>query len=129
MPAGRPSSYLPEYCQRVIELGETGASIVEMAYELDVSRPTLEENWPAAHPEFLEALNRAKVASQTWWERKGRSNLEAQSFQASMWSRSMAARFPDDWRESKNLNHSGEMTVTSKEQRDAAVSAATRADG
>lgn len=99
MPAGRPSTYDPAFCERVIELGKQGASVVEMACDIGVHRETIEENWPAAHPEFSEAFTSAKLESQTWWERKGRENLEKNVFQSSVWSRSMAARFPHDWRE------------------------------
>lgn len=107
MPAGRPSSYDPAYCERVIELGKQGASVVEMACEIGVHRETIEYNWPATHPEFSEAFTLATQESQTWWEKKGRDNLEKQTFQASVWSRSMAARFPKDWRETKGIEHSG----------------------
>lgn len=99
MPGGRPSEYDPAYCARVIELGRSGASVVEMAHEIGCSRATIEANWPAAHPEFLEAMEAARLASQVWWERIGQKNLEKPTFQSSVWSRSMAARFPKDWRE------------------------------
>jgi transposase-like protein len=104
----RPSLYDPAYCERVIELGEQGASIAEMAYELGVVKNTL-ENWAAEHEEFLNAFTRAKLASQVWWERKGRAGMEKSSseFQASVWSRSMAARFPEDWREVKGTELTG----------------------
>ena len=71
-----------------------------MAFELGVVKQTL-HHWAEAHPEFLDAFTRAKLASQVWWERKGRDGMEKSSseFQASIWSRSMAARFPEDWRE------------------------------
>jgi hypothetical protein len=102
-PEGRPTSYRPEYCNAVIEMGRKGYSVVEMATEVGVARATLEANWPSAHPEFLEALTLARQESQVWWERVGRENLlvppQAGTFQASMWSRSMSARFPADWRE------------------------------
>jgi hypothetical protein len=103
----RPSDYRPEYCERVIELGKQGYSVVEMADELDVSRNTLETNWPAAHPEFLEALTRAREASQAWWEKAGRTGMLMSGFNSSVWSRSMAARFPRDWREVKGTEHTG----------------------
>lgn len=128
MTAGRPSSYDPAYCERVRELGDTGASVVEMAVEIGCSRNTLETEWPARYPEFLEALGDARARSQVWWERKGRENLATQGFQSSMWSRSMAARFPHDWRESKTVDVNATVEHSSKEQRDAAVAAATRAD-
>ena len=103
---GRPSSYDPAYCERVIELGEHGASVAEMAYELGVCPNTL-TNWSEEHEEFLSAFTRAKLASQVWWEKQGRENLHTQGFQQAMWSRSMAARFPRDWREVKGQEHSG----------------------
>jgi hypothetical protein len=98
-PGGRPTKYDPVYCERVIELGEQGASVVEMAYSIRVARSTLEEAWPASYPEFSEALTRAREASQVWWEIAGRVGMTSDKFNASVWSRSMAARFPKDWRE------------------------------
>lgn len=108
MPAGRPSGYDPTYCAKVIELGEQGASIAEMAYEIGVCRNTL-KTWAAEQPEFLTAFTRGQLASQVWWERKGRGGMEkpANEFQASIWSRSMAARFPDDWREVRGAELTG----------------------
>lgn len=104
---GRPSSYDPAYCERVIELGKEGASVVEMAADIGVCRATLEENWPAAHPEFLEAFTRAKLHSQAWWEKTGRVGMVENTINASIWSRSMAARFPKDWREVKGTELTG----------------------
>lgn len=99
MPAGRPSEYDPAFCERVIELGREGYSVVEMAADIGVHRNTLETNWPAAHPTFMEAFTYARGLSQAWWETQGRKNLTADKFQAQLYSRSMAARFPHDWRE------------------------------
>jgi hypothetical protein len=102
----RPSLYDPAYCERVIELGQGGASIVEMAHALGVVKQTLYD-WEKAHPEFLDALTRAREASQVWWEVAGRVGLVADKFNASVWSRSMAARFPKDWREVKGTELTG----------------------
>lgn len=104
----RPTEYDPAYCERIEELGGTGASIAEMAFELGVCRNTL-KNWAKEHDEFLTAFMRAQLASQVWWERKGRNGMEKSSseFQAAIWSRSMAARFPDDWREVKGTELTG----------------------
>jgi hypothetical protein len=108
MPAGRPSKYDPAFCDKVIKLGEEGASIDEMAYECGVCDNTL-DNWAEAHEEFFIAFTRAKQASQVWWERKGRSGMEkpAQEFQGNIWSRNMAARFPKKWREVKGTELTG----------------------
>lgn len=110
MSGGRPTDYKPDFCERVVGLGKEGKSRVEIAYELGVVRTTL-ANWEQAHPEFLVAMTRAKEAEQVWWERKGRDNLQSAVFQASMWSRSMGARFPNDWREASKTDttvHAGD---------------------
>lgn len=104
---GRPSKYDPAYCGKVIELGKQGLSVVEMACEIGVSRNTLETNWPAEHEEFLEAFTRAKEEAQAWWERTGRDGMQKKSIDAAIYSRSMAARFPRDWRETTRNEHSG----------------------
>jgi hypothetical protein len=103
----RPSVYDPLYCSKVIELGKQGCSVVEMAVEIGVSRNTLEANWPAAHEEFLQALTYARECSQAWWERAGRVGMIENNISAPIWSRSMAARFPRDWREIKGTELSG----------------------
>ncbi len=104
---GRPTDYDPSYIETVIEMGKTGASVVEMAHEIGVCRTTLERNWTEAHPEFAEALDYAREASQVWWERRGRDGLEKIGFQGAMWAKSMGARFPKDWREVKATELSG----------------------
>lgn len=110
----RPSTYDPSFCDQVIELGKLGLSVVEMAAQIGVSRNTLETNWPEQHPEFLEALTHARECSQAWWESMGRVNLvmapQSGNFQASVWSRSMAARFPNDWREKTESKSSVDVT-------------------
>lgn len=111
MAGGRPTDYRPEYCERVIELGRDGCSIVEMCAELDVDRSTLERAWPEQFPEFSQALARARAFSQAWWEKQGREGVwESQGgpkINAGLYSRSMAARFPHDWRESNKTEISG----------------------
>jgi hypothetical protein len=96
-------------------MGEEGYSIVEMCAAIKCARSTLEKEWPAANPEFSEALTHARLASQSWWERKGRDCLIMApgqgTFQASVWSRSMAARFPEDWREKSEVKHEGGLTI------------------
>jgi hypothetical protein len=104
---GRPSLYDEAYCERVIELGRQGMSVVEIACEIGVARATLETNWPAEHPEFLEAFTRAREEAQAWWERAGRVGMLEKSIDSAIFSRSMAARFPKDWREVKGTELSG----------------------
>jgi hypothetical protein len=105
---GRPSKYDPSYCDRVIEMGKEGYSVVEMAADIGVHRETLEKEWPAHHEDFSASFAHARQLSQAWWERQGRLGLSADKFNAQLYSRSMAARFPKDWRESKNVAVGGD---------------------
>jgi len=96
----RPTVYDPAFCEAVVEHGRAGKSVTWIATELGVVRQTL-HNWMSEHPEFLDAMTRAKQLAQRWWEDAGQEGMEKSCFNASVWSRSMAARFPDDWREVK----------------------------
>lgn len=110
MAGGRPSDYRPEYCEQVIEFGKLGLSVAQMASRLDTSKQAL-LRWVEANPEFRDAMEVARSHSQAWWEEMGQANLimpkDSGSFQGSVWSRSMAARFPDDWRENKGVELTG----------------------
>lgn len=102
----RPSVYKPEFCELVIKLGREGKSVVQMACAIDVVRSTMYE-WCKGHPEFSDALTRAKQLSQDWWETQAQCGLTADKFNAQLWSRSMAARFPEDYQEKKGVELSG----------------------
>lgn len=102
----RPSEYDPAYCDTAIEAGRAGKSLTWLAAEIDVSRECIYE-WGRSHPEFSDALTRMRQLAQRWWEDKGQDGMEKPGFNASVWSRSMAARFPDDWREVKGTELTG----------------------
>lgn len=101
---GRPSEYDPSYCDAVIDLGREGKSKAQMAAAFDVSRQTI-DNWAAAHPAFLEALNRAMAHCQAWWEDQGQTGLLTQGFNAAVWKKSVEARFRDDYTEKREIDH------------------------
>ena len=102
-PVGRPSLYDPKYCEEVITLGKLGKSVEQIAAILDVSLRTM-YSWRDAHEEFLHALDDAKTYEQAWWEEQAAAymveNKESDRLNATLWSRSMAARFPKKYRES-----------------------------
>lgn len=102
----RPTEYQQNYCERVIQAGKDGKSLTWMAAELEVSRECIYE-WMRVHPEFSDAMTRAKLESQRWWEDKGQDALAMPGFNSSVWSRSMAARFPEEWRESTKTELTG----------------------
>jgi len=103
---GRPTDYLPEYGDRAIELGRLGKSHAQIAADFDVSRQTL-YNWQEAHPEFLDAITRARDLAQAWWEDQGQAGLTMQGFNASLWAKQVSCRFRDDYTEAVKQELSG----------------------
>jgi transposase len=102
-PVGRPSLYDPKYCEEVVALGKLGKSSEAIGAILGVGTKTL-YNWRDQFPEFLHALELAKEFELHWWEDIAQThmieNKESDKINASIWSRSMAARFPKKYRES-----------------------------
>lgn len=102
-PVGRPSQYDPSYCQKAIELGKLGKSTEAIGAILNVGTATL-YRWRDEHPEFREALEIAKEHELLWWEEMAQGYMverkDGDRLNASIWSRSMAARFPKKYRES-----------------------------
>jgi len=109
-PVGRPSKYDPAFCERVIQLGKLGKSVEQIACELDVGTRTMYE-WRDVHPEFSRALEIAKECEMYWWETIAQTHMieekDAAKLNASIWSRSMAARFPKKYRESTKQEITG----------------------
>jgi len=95
-PVGRPSKYLPEYCEQIIELGKQGKSIAQMASFFDVDKASI-FRWSEEHEDFRTSLARARAHSQTWWEDKCQGNLADKNFNAQLWLKSVTARFKDDY--------------------------------
>jgi len=110
MPAGRPSKYKPEFCEQVIDLGKAGKSQVQIAVELGIPRTTM-LSWADAHEEFSTALTRAKECEQAWWEDQAQNGKAQELIGASVWAKSVAARFRDDYTERQKVD----MNVTSHE--------------
>ena len=109
-PVGRPSLYDPAYIDQVIELGKIGKSTEAIGATLGVGTATL-YRWRDEFPEFREALDTAKEYELLWWEDIAQThmieNRESDKINASIWSRSMAARFPKKYRESTKTEITG----------------------
>jgi len=109
-PVGRPTLYDLAYCDKVIELGRIGKSVEQIAAMLNVSLRTM-YSWRDAHEEFLHALDDAKTYEQAWWEEQAAAymveNKESDRLNSTLWSRSMAARFPKKYRESTKQEITG----------------------
>lgn len=109
-PIGRPSLYDPAYCEEAISLGKIGKSTEAIGAMLGVGTATL-YRWMDAHPEFREAISVAKDMELHWWEDQAMAymveNKESDRLNASIWARSMAARFPKKYRESTKTEITG----------------------
>jgi transposase-like protein len=101
-PVGRPSKYDSKFCDEVIALGRIGKSVEAIGAILGVGTKTL-YNWRDQHEDFLHALDMAKEFELQWWEDIAQThmieNKESDKINATIWSRSMAARFPKKYRE------------------------------
>ena len=115
MPGGRPTDYDPSFCEKVIELGKQGESLASFACEFEVTRETLYQ-WAKTHQQFSDALEKAKTFSLKWWEKTAKERMVEEpgglKLNQGIWSRSMAARFPDDYRENSNVTLNGNVNLT-----------------
>ncbi|GGE36281.1 hypothetical protein GCM10007276_12210 [Agaricicola taiwanensis] len=55
MPAGRPTTYDPRYCEEVVDFMSQGFSLTAFAGHIRCARSTINE-WMAVHEEFSEAV-------------------------------------------------------------------------
>lgn len=106
--AGRPSKYTPEMCERAIQLGENGNSLTQIAVKLGIDTVTM-LNWSSENPEFSRALKVAQDAAKAWWEDMGMIGMVSEKFNSGVWSKSMSARFRDEYVESRRTEISGEV--------------------
>lgn len=104
---GRPTLYRPDMCAIVYEIGKDGGSNIEMIHKLDIAATTFYE-WVRTNAEFRAAVERAELASQVWWENKGRERtFDSKDFNALSYIFQMKNRFPQDWRDRQHLEHTG----------------------
>jgi hypothetical protein len=100
-PVGRPSLYLPEHCEAVIELGKLGKSITQIAAKLDLDKATI-LRWREEKAEFNTAMSRALTYSQEWWENEAQLGLKDRNFNAAIWHKSVVSRFREDYAEKRD---------------------------
>lgn len=125
MPAGRPTKYDPAYCEAVIETMAKGLSLTAFAGSIRVARSTINE-WIDTYPAFSESVRVGKACRTAALEEGMLGAESGPAVTARMFALKNAD--PEEWRDKREVEHSGKMEVSTKEQRDAAVAAATRAD-
>jgi len=112
--------------REVINLMATGLSLTAAMAELGYHRQTAYD-WQEAHPEFSDAVKVGQAKRQLFLERRLLKD-EIAGPQVTSTIFALKNTGTGDWRDKQEVEHSGEMTVSTKEQRDAAVAAATRAN-
>jgi|FLOH01.1.fsa_nt_gi hypothetical protein len=84
----------------VIDLYKEGASdvevramIAEMCKEKTKASYTLWDRWLKEEIEFSETIKMGRLFSESWWNRKGRKNLDNKEFSYTGWYMNMKNRF------------------------------------
>lgn len=91
----RHTEYSPDFPARAIDLMRNGASLREVAAELDISFETLNA-WrnDRQHAEFAEALDDGVALAQAWWEKLGRAGAAGKlDINPTIWLATMRHRF------------------------------------
>jgi hypothetical protein len=105
---GRPSEYLPEYCEAVIAFMAQGYSLTAFAGSIRVARDTVYE-WIKAHSEFSDAVARARAARVQWLETKLLRSRKGAETSAAVFALKNAD--PTEWRDVKHTEHSHKLAV------------------
>ena len=147
---GRPTGYTPEYAEQAAKLCALGATDADLADFFEVSIRTI-ERWRSRHEKFCRSIKGAKKEADNRVERSlyqkavgytfdavkifqhqgkiieapHREHVPPDTAAAIFWLKN---RRKDVWRDKQEHEHTGEVSLVTKEQRDAAVAAATRAD-
>lgn len=123
MPAGRPSDYREEYCEKAIEVLEKGYSLTVLAGELDTSRQTIDA-WMKAHPAFLDAVRRGRAkGAKVWEDRLAASSSTKDAGNATSVAFGLKNLAADDWKDRQEIEHSGSLQTMTDEQLNAKLAA------
>ncbi len=96
MPAGRPSTYDPAYCEQVMEFMALGYSLTAFAGSIRKAWSTV-HIWMAEHPEFSDAVKVGKAARTFSLERDLLSEDVGPRITARIFALKNAA--PEEWRD------------------------------
>lgn len=150
MRAGRPTDYKPAFAAQASKLCALGATDYELADFFRVDTRTI-YRWKNQHDEFCQAVIAGKENADARVERSLYNRAVGYTFESEKVFQSQGAiiradilehvppdpaaamnwlknRQPDKWRDKQDVEHSGSIDAVTKEQRDAAVAAATRAN-
>lgn len=95
MPAGQPTKYREEYCERVIELAKKGYTHVQIAADLGVAERTIYQ-WKDDNHKFSQTLMRAKTISKARFMKIAMSNLDNRNFNTNLLKLILSHNYKED---------------------------------
>lgn len=110
MPAGRPTEFTPELGEQILALMQEGLSLAAAAAECDVHRQRVYE-WADRHPEFADTIRLAQSKRQAFLEKRLLKSDAGPVVTSTIFALKNAA--PDDWREKREVEHSGTLNLGS----------------
>ena len=109
--AAKKYVFKPEMCDRMIELGQQGASQKMIWADLGINKG-IAAAWSKKHPEFADALDTALVHSQAYWEREMLANVGNKAFNSRIAEIALRGQFPTDYRERMDIKQDIKQEVT-----------------
>ena len=115
-----PSVWTKQMSRRIETLFDQGGSIAEVCREMGVSRNTF-KTWRTSgdsqKSSFRDVVTMGLEASEAWWLRQGRENIDNRSFNNNLWALNMVNRW--SWNsnkkeEKKEISHIGTVEVKNK---------------
>lgn len=111
---GRPSKYKKEYCQKIIESGKRGETLVHFACDIGVSKDTINE-WATKHEDFSDALKLCKQHNEKYWLNLAASRAEGKHQGSDTIIRYMLSA-SHGYRESSDVNQTISADVTTHDK-------------
>lgn len=100
---GTPRKYTQEITDNLPSMFAAGESVAEVCQQIGVSRRAFYD-WVEKYPEFAEAYECGRLASEAWWNKLGRAGAAGKvDIQPTVWIFNMKNRF--DWRDKTENNH------------------------
>ena len=122
---GRPSKYDPKYNQMLVDHMASGLSFESFAGIISVDKDTLKE-WAKVHEDFSASKKEAFEKNRLFWEKlaidhilnKSDSEFQggssARSLNATVWIFNMKNRFPQEWRDKRDIEVTENSTLAEK---------------
>jgi hypothetical protein len=103
-PVGRPTDYLPEFCEEVVNFMRLGYSREATAGHLEIDSDTLRA-WEKKYPEFSRAIKQGVELSRKFWEATAINHIthtaKGTQLNSTAWIFNMKNRF--NWTDKKEV--------------------------